>query len=64
MWTSGFYWYEHYMYILTEGGRSFKTLLKENYAIALDSCYLFTKMLSMVLNMIYIDSTYGDIRLS
>ena len=31
------------MYILTEGGRSFKTLLKENYAIALDSCYLFTK---------------------
>ena len=29
-------------YILT-GGRSFKTLLKENYAIALDSCYLFTK---------------------
>ena len=51
------------MYILTEGGRSFKTL-KENYAIALDSCYLFTKMLSMGLNMIYIDSTYGDIRLS
>ena len=52
------------MYLLTEGGRSFKTLLKENYAIALDSCYLFTKMLSMGLNMIYIDSTYGDIRLS
>ena len=31
------------MYILTEGGRSFKTLLKENHAVALDSCYLFTK---------------------
>ena len=31
------------IYILTEGGRSFKTLFKENYAIALDSCYLFTK---------------------
>ena len=31
------------MYMLTEGGRSFKTLLKENYAIALGSCYLFTK---------------------
>ena len=30
-----------YMYILTEGGRSFKTF-KENYAVALDSCYLFT----------------------
>ena len=29
------------MYILTEG-RNFKTLLKENYAIALDSCYLLT----------------------
>ena len=29
--------------ILTEGGRGFKTFLKENYAIALDSCYLFTK---------------------
>ena len=27
------------MYILTEG-RNFKTFLKENYAIALDSCYL------------------------
>ena len=41
MWTSDFYWYEHYT--LTEaGGRSFKTFLKENYAIAVDSCYLFT----------------------
>ena len=29
-------------YILTEG-RNFKTFLKENYAIALESCYLFTK---------------------
>ena len=27
------------MYILTEG-RNFKTFMKENYAIALDSCYL------------------------
>ena len=44
------------MYILTEAGRSFKTLLKENYAIALDSCYLYIyyKMLSMELNMILI----------
>ena len=31
------------MYKLTEGDRSFKILFKENYAIALDSCYLFTK---------------------
>ena len=31
------------IYTLTEAGRSFKTFLKENYAIALDSCYLFTK---------------------
>ena len=39
----------------TEVGRSFKTFLKENYAIALDSCYLFTKkMLNMKLNMILI----------
>ena len=30
------------IWILTEV-RSFKTFLKENYAIALDSCYLFTK---------------------
>ena len=36
------------MYILTEGGRNFKTL-KENYAIALDSCYLFTMGLNMIL---------------
>ena len=31
------------IYKLTEGGRSFKTFLKENYAIALDRCYVFTK---------------------
>ena len=43
MGAGGFYLYEHNMYILTEGGRTFKTLLKENYAIALDGCYLFTK---------------------
>ena len=29
--------------ILAEG-RNFKTFLKENNAIALDSCYLFTKL--------------------
>ena len=28
-------------YILTEG-RNFKTFLKENYAVDLDSCYIFT----------------------
>ena len=27
----------------TEVGMSFRTFLKENYAVALDSCYLFTK---------------------
>ena len=47
------------MYILTEGGRTFKTLLKENYAIALDGCYLFTKK-CLCLSL----SAYGDIRLS
>ena len=42
-------------YILTEGGRNFKKILKDNYAVALDSCYLFTtKMLNMELNMILI----------
>ena len=29
-------------YILTEG-RNFKTSLKENYTVALNSCYMFTK---------------------
>ena len=39
---------------LTEG-RKFKILLKENYSVALDSCYLFNKkMLNMKLNMILI----------
>ena len=48
------------MYLLTEEGRSFKTFLKENYGIALDSCYLFTKkMLNMELKM---TSTYGYIK--
>ena len=51
MWTSGFYWYGH-VYTCR---RSFKIFLKENYAIALDSCYLFTKKkLNMELNMILI----------
>ena len=41
-------------YILTEG-RNFKIFLKENYAIALDSCYLFTKkMLNKEFNLILI----------
>ena len=45
------------MYILTEGGMSFKTFLKENYAIALDSCHLNVKQ-----GIEHdIDSTYGDI---
>ena len=40
--------------ILTEG-RNFKTFLKENYAIALDSCCLFTKeILNMELNIILV----------
>ena len=40
MWTCDFYRYEHvYVY----KGRNFKSFLKENYAIALNSCYLFTK---------------------
>ena len=34
---------ERDMYKLTEGGRSFKTLFKENHTVAFDSCYLFTK---------------------
>ena len=43
--TSGFHWYEHV----------FETFLGENYAIALGSCYLFTKkMLNMELNIILI----------
>ena len=40
--------------ILTED-RNFITLPKENYAIALDSCYLFTKKkLNMNLNMMFL----------
>ena len=60
MWTSGFYIYTY------RRRQEFQNIIemKENYAIALNSCYLFTKMLSMGLNMIYIDTTYGDIRLS
>ena len=49
MCTFDFFKYEH---IITEG-RNFKTFLKENYAIALDCCYLFTiKILNMELKMI------------
>ena len=36
-------------------GRNFKTFLKDNYAIVLHSCYMFTKkMLNMELNMMLI----------
>ena len=34
--TSGFYRHQHFT-----KGRSFKTFLKQNYAVALDSCYMF-----------------------
>ena len=44
--SSGFYRYEIF-YIITEG-RNFKTFLKEDYGIAFDSCYMFTKK---ILNM-------------
>ena len=41
-------------YIITEE-RDFKRFLKENYTIALDGCYLFTKkMLNVEKNMILI----------
>ena len=40
-------------YILTKSW-NFKTFLKENYAITLDSCYLFAKkMLNIKLNMMF-----------
>ena len=44
MWTSGFNREEH---IFLQKGRNCKTLLKENYGIALclDSCYLGTYLL-------------------
>ena len=38
-WASGFHIYEH---ILTEG-RKYETLLKESYAVALDSCWVLTE---------------------
>ena len=47
-----------YTYILTEG-KNFKTFLKENYAIALDSCNLFTKMLNMELHTLEIPEIYN-----
>ena len=40
--------------ILTES-RNFETFLRENYAIALESCYLFTKKMCEH----DIDSAYG-----
>ena len=41
-------------YILTEG-TNFKTFLKENYPIDLDSCYIFTNnMLNLELKMMLI----------
>ena len=36
MWTSGFYRHEH---IILKKDKNFKTFLKKNYAIALDSYY-------------------------
>ena len=52
MWTTGFYRYEHF--ILIEGTNLW-TFLKKNYAIALDSYYMFTKkMLNMEFNMMLI----------
>ena len=43
------------IHVYTRRERNFKTSLKENYAIALDSCCLFTKkILNMELNMILI----------
>ena len=38
-------------YILTESSGNFKTFFKENYAIALCSCYMLKKMLNIELNM-------------
>ena len=49
------------MYILTEGGRSFKTLLKENYAFAWDIVTCLLKNVNHAIEHA-IDSTYGDIR--
>ena len=46
-------------YILTEGSRSFKTFLTENYAFALDSCLLKNIKHGIGHD---IDGTYGDIR--
>ena len=42
MWTILVVFVDMDTYILTEVS-NFKTFLKENYAIALSSCYLFTK---------------------
>ena len=46
------------MYILKEG-RNFKTFLKENYIITLDSCYSFTKKNVEHGIELDIDSAYG-----
>ena len=55
--------------IVTEG-RHFKTFLKENYVIALDSCYIFTKNIEhgmimklivlMEFSYIYISEFYSN----
>ena len=42
-------------YIITEG-RNFKAILKENYAMTLDSCYLFNVEHGIEYD---VDSTYG-----
>ena len=52
MGTSCFYWYR---LAYTYRNQEFQTLLKENYAVALNSCYLFTKKMFEH----DIDSAYG-----
>ena len=64
MWTNSFYIYEH---VYTHrGGRSFKTFLKENYTIALESQAVVTYLLRNVKHGIEHDiaSNYGDIKYS
>ena len=43
MWTSGFYKYEH-IYLRRQEFPNILEKKLENYAIALGSCYLFTKL--------------------
>ena len=53
------------MYILTQEGRSFKTLLKEKCAIAFDSCYLQYFLKNVKHGIEHdIDTNYEDMRIS